>query len=147
MSHPTCDSHLLGGWCRGALAAAALGLIAVLAVARLVEPDPRGYGTHERLGLSPCAFLTLTGKPCPSCGMTTSFAWFARGRLDRAFSANAAGVLLAPTCLVIVPWLLASALRGRPWGTRTVAEPLVRLVVAIAAISLLAWTIRILRTT
>ena len=31
-------------------------------------------GTHQQLGLPPCNFVTLTGYPCPACGMTTSFA-------------------------------------------------------------------------
>src|SRR5207247_577108 len=52
--------------------AAALGMTALLGVARLVEPDLRGYGTHEQLGLPPCTFRLLTGIACPSCGMTTS---------------------------------------------------------------------------
>jgi len=54
------------------------GAIAMLVVARSVEPSPTGIGTHEQLGLPPCLFFKLTGLPCPSCGLTTSFAHAAR---------------------------------------------------------------------
>jgi hypothetical protein len=69
-----------------ALASGALG---VLALARLLSPDPRGYGTHLQLGLPACGFLALTGLPCPACGLTTCFAHLARGQLALAVRANA----------------------------------------------------------
>src|SRR5947209_2717631 len=94
---------------RGAMVLGAIGLAAVLGVARWLQPDPRGYGTHTQLGLFPCMFSQVTGYRCPSCGMTTSFAWFVRGRLDHSWRANPVGSLLAPTCAVLIPWLLAGA--------------------------------------
>jgi hypothetical protein len=133
------------GWpTRRALVLAALGLVGVLGVARQLEPDPRGFGTHTQLGLAPCAFALVTGHPCPTCGMTTSFAWFARGRFDRSWRANPAGSLLAPTCVALVPWLLAGAARGRPPGFRSLDRPLIGLVVATVALSLVSWTLRLI---
>ena len=123
---------------------AAIGLAAVLGVARRLEPDPRGFGTHTQLGLSPCMFAQVTGVLCPSCGMTTSFAWFVRGRLERSWRANPAGSLLAPACALLIPWLVAGAARGRPVGCRSLELPLIGLVVATVALSLLSWTIRLL---
>jgi hypothetical protein len=123
---------------------AALGLAAVLVVARRLEPDPRGYGTHTQLGLYPCMFFKVTGQPCPSCGMTTAFAWFVRGRFDRSWQANPVGSLLALTCVLLIPWLVAGAVRGRPVGCRSLEIPLIGLVVAAVALSLLSWTIRLL---
>jgi hypothetical protein len=76
--------------------------------------------------------------------MTTSFAWFARGRLDRSWQANPAGLLLAPACLALIPWLLAGAVWGRPLGFRSLETPLIGLVVATVALSLLSWLIRLL---
>jgi hypothetical protein len=129
---------------RWAMVLGAIGLAAVLGVACRLEPDPRGYGTHTQLGLFPCMFAQVTGYRCPSCGMTTSFAWFVRGRFERSWQANPVGSLLAPTCAVLIPWLLAGAARGRPIGCRSLEPFLIGLVVAIVALSLLSWTIRLL---
>jgi hypothetical protein len=126
------------------LVAAALGSAGVLGLAGWLEPDPRGFGTHEQLGLRPCAFAQLTGELCPTCGMTTAFAWSVRGRFLSAWRANPAGSLLAPTCAALIPWLLVSAVIGRPWGCRSLDQPLILLVVATVAFSLLAWTFRLL---
>ena len=125
------------------MALSALGLTAVLVVACYVTPDPRGFGTHTQLGLAPCAFKLVTGTPCPTCGMTTSFAWFARGRFGRSWRANPAGSLLAPVCLLMIPWLLTGAARGRPAGFRSVEGPVLVVVTATVALSLLFWTIRL----
>jgi hypothetical protein len=44
--------------------------------------------------LGTCTFLETTGLPCPSCGMTRSWVWAARGDLLRAMQYNLAGFLL-----------------------------------------------------
>ncbi|MCB9684329.1 MAG: DUF2752 domain-containing protein [Alphaproteobacteria bacterium] len=58
----------------------AVGISCVFVAAALVEPDPSGHGTHLRLGLGNCSFLTMTGWPCPMCGATTTFALMAHLR-------------------------------------------------------------------
>lgn len=141
--HPEKRARL--GWStRCALVLGALGLVTVLGVARCLEPDPRGFGTHTQLGLSRCTFQWVTGYRCPACGMTTSFAWFARGQFNRSWQANPVGSLMAPTCVVLIPWLLAGAALGRPIGFRSLEQPLIGLVVATVALSLLSWTIRLI---
>jgi hypothetical protein len=127
---------------RALLAAFALGLATILVVARGLSPDPKGYGTHTQLGLWPCAFQATTGRPCPTCGMTTSFAWSIRAEPAQAWRANPAGSLLAPTCLVMIPWLLLVSALGRPWPFRTLEQPLVGLSVAAVALTLISWTVR-----
>jgi hypothetical protein len=121
----------------------AAGLAAVFLVARRLEPSSSGYGTHMQLGLPPCNFYWVTGLRCPSCGMTTAFAWIVRGRFDRAWQANPAGVFLGATCLVLVPWFLLGAAIGRVPGFRSLETPMIALVVATVALSLLSWTIRL----
>ena len=128
---------------RGLMVGMALGLIMVFGLACWLEPNPKGFGTHTQLGLPPCQFVQLTGHLCPTCGMTTSFAWFARGRLDRVWESNPAALFLAPACLALIPWLLLGAALGRPIGFRSLETPLIGLVVATVALSLLSWIIRL----
>jgi hypothetical protein len=135
-------SERLGVTTRVLLAAFALGLMLVLVVARRLEPDPRGFGTHTQLGLLPCAFRATTGHPCPTCGMTTSFAWFARLELLRSWRANPAGSLLAPACFAMIPWLLFVSAQGCPRPFRTLEQPLVGMAVAVVALTIVSWTVR-----
>src|SRR4051794_1250360 len=120
---------------RWAMVLGAIGLAAGFGVARSLEPDPRGYGTHTQLGLYPCMFAQVTGSLCPSCGMTTSFAWFVRGRLERSWQANPGGSLLALSCVFLIPWLIAGAVLGKPVGARSLERFLIGLVVANVALS------------
>src|SRR5690349_23695282 len=101
---------LLVGW--------SLFLLGGFALAFSLSPDPRGFGTHQRLGLPPCTTRALFGIPCPSCGMTTSFANFVRGRFLQAARANTSGLLLAAVCAVQLPWIAASVARSRLIGVR-----------------------------
>jgi len=133
------------GWrARGGLAVLALGLAGVLATARALRPDPRGFGTHTQLGLGACAFRELAGKPCPSCGMTTAFAWSMRGRVDRAWRANPAGSLIAPICVLLIPWLTSASTTGRTWPFRSADVPLVTVVLMGVALALASWALRLL---
>lgn len=136
------SSPRLGAIARVGLSALAALLIGLVATAGRLTPDPRGYGTHEQLGLPPCAILRLTGRPCPTCGMTTSFAWFVRGELARSWRANPAGPAAAAACLALVPWLLAVAARGRPTGHRPVGATLMAAAVVAAAATVLVWVVR-----
>ncbi|RMH25002.1 MAG: DUF2752 domain-containing protein [Planctomycetota bacterium] len=80
---------------RAAGAVVALGALAVLVVAAWLRPDPSGHGTHEQLGMLPCTWAAVLDKPCPTCGMTTSFAYAAHGDLLGAVAAQPFGALLA----------------------------------------------------
>jgi hypothetical protein len=62
-------------------AAVAISCFAVLVVAARIPPSRTGVGTHSQWGFNECQFLQRTRLPCPTCGMTTSFAHFVRGNL------------------------------------------------------------------
>jgi hypothetical protein len=122
----------------------AIGLLALLAVAAWLEPDPQGLGTHQQLGLPPCTFRTLFGLPCPTCGMTTAWAHLVRGELGGALRANAAGALLAMLAVAGIPWLAGSAIRGRWLGRAPGGNVVAWLAVGVSLIALIHWGLRIL---
>ena len=93
--------------------ALAVPLLAVLAVAATLTPRKAGHGTHEQFGLPPCEFLQRTGYPCPSCGLTTSFAAMAHGQIGEAFRAQPFGVLLSSAVAVLAAAGLGEMLTGR----------------------------------
>lgn len=135
-----------GRWARCVLAILAVGLLGVLATARVLEPDARGFGTHTQLGLGECAFRELTGKPCPACGMTTAFAFSVRGRWVEAWRANPAGALIAPFLAVaLLPWLVVTSITGRTRPFRSADEPLVASVLIGVALALASWGVALLR--
>lgn len=120
-----------GPWYRGELASHTerlflmlFGLAGaiVLTIAVILPPSGSGHGTHQSLGLPPCSFLTVTGVPCLSCGMTTSFAHTVRGELPSAVAAQPFGTFLAVMTMVLVPIFFAGALSGR-----SVSRPIGRL--------------------
>lgn len=119
-------------------------LIVGFGVAWLLSPDPRGYGTHQQLGLPPCTFRFLFSRPCPGCGMTTCFAFFVRGQFVEAVRANAAGVVLASVCLLLIPWCLWSAFRGRLWMVSDPVPVVATLFVSLSTLIILLWAIRML---
>src|SRR5688572_11699523 len=124
------DPHAMTPSARRAAAAVSAGLALALLLASLLTPDARGYGTHEQLGLGECAFVRLWDMGCPSCGMTTSWAYLTQGDIRRAAGANVGGLLLGVYALVAIPWLLASALRGRWCSLR----PSLRLLLPLLAV-------------
>jgi len=117
--------------------------MSLLAVAGVLAPDPRGLGTHERLGLPPCTFRQLTGYRCPSCGMTTSWAHLVRGRVGQAFRDNPGGALLGLATGILAPWALISGWRGR-WLGRPLRERTVLIAVwGVIAVTLIDWSYRV----
>lgn len=69
--------------------------IAVFGVSRLFHPgeDPRWVYLPNGMQFGDtCAFLAVTGLPCPQCGMTRSWVWAARGHLATAFLYSPGGL-------------------------------------------------------
>lgn len=85
--------------------AVALPSSLVLGIAAWLTPSPDGYGTHQQLGLAGCSMLTMTGWPCPMCGMTTTFTHLAHFHLIE-------GALTQPFGLVLFSATVLFALAG-----------------------------------
>jgi hypothetical protein len=73
----------------------ALGALVVLIIAASLRADPSGMGTHKQLGLPVCGWIAASSVPCPTCGMTTSFANAASCRPIAAFISQPMGAFLA----------------------------------------------------
>jgi hypothetical protein len=104
---------------RSALLAVAAVLAAVFVVALRINPydedgRPLSMGTHTQLGMLPCNFVVMTGKPCPACGMTTSFALLVRGDVGASLRANWVGTAIAVIWAGLLVWAVASGVRGKP---------------------------------
>ncbi|NBT61963.1 MAG: DUF2752 domain-containing protein [Planctomycetota bacterium] len=98
-------------------------------------------GTHEQLGFPPCNFMILTGKPCPSCGMTTSFALMVRGDLGNALNANPVGSALAFFLMLVLPWGIASLWFGKTLFIRSIELTALIVLALFVGIALLRWGI------
>lgn len=81
-------------WGAGAVAA---GLLSLLSLSAWLTPAADGHATHTQLGLPACGWVVRFNKPCPTCGMTTSFARAAHGDFAGSLRAQpfAAGAVLA----------------------------------------------------
>ena len=130
-------------------------LVVLLGIAASLTPSPDGYGTHRQLvvpllgkgensQLPACSFLVMTGKPCPSCGMTTSWANLMKGRLWASANANVAGTALGLCALFTGPWMLISGLRGH-WLFGTLNERLILFVgIGLFVLTFGNWIVRLL---
>ncbi len=122
----------------------ALVAAAVLALAGWLQPDPSGMGTHAQLGFPPCTWPSAWGIPCPTCGMTTSFALTVRGRWLAAFLAQPVGFLAAVGTIAIVVLAGREAVTGRGWRVNWYRVPPGRVVIAVVILVLAAWGYKLL---
>lgn len=93
-------------------------LVGIFGIAFWINPydadgQPKTMATHTQLGMPPCNFVVVTGKPCPACGMTTSFALLVRGNVAASLKANWAGSLIAVLWALTMVWAFASGIAGR----------------------------------
>jgi hypothetical protein len=126
------------------LAAMGLGLLGLLSLAAILTPSPQGHGTHRQLGLPPCTFLALFGRPCPTCGMTTSWAFLVRGQWIFAFRTKVGGSLLGLLAVVAAPWMLCSAIRGEWLGISPNGRAVAYGSALLLLITLIDWILRLL---
>ncbi|MFQ5505999.1 MAG: DUF2752 domain-containing protein [Planctomycetota bacterium] len=110
-----------------------------------VEPDPRGYGTHERFGLAPCSWPVLYDMPCPTCGVTTAVSLLLHLRPVEAVLTQPFGVLTAMLGFVFLGLGSLHFWRGESLLARAAALPMAWVLGGIL-ISLLASWIYVIRT-
>lgn len=93
----------------------AVAWVFVTAVGLSLKPDAHGHGTHQRLGLPPCPSVLLFDRPCPGCGLTTSWTAFLHGDFALAFYAHALGPILylAYSAFAVGTFVLAA--KRRRW--------------------------------
>ena len=115
-----------------------------LVVACRLEPSPQNRGTHQQLGLPPCTLVVVTGHRCPACGMTTAWTHLVRGHWIGALRANVGGAFLGLLALFVVPWLLASAARGRWIGWVPDMNVLAWVLTSIMVVTLIDWGVRLI---
>jgi hypothetical protein len=121
----------------------ALGAWAVLLTALRLHADPRGFGTHQQLGLPPCGFAEATGIPCPGCGLTTSFTHMAHGHLLAAFGAHLMGPPLFLMTLAVALYAPYAIARARPLSTLLDSRATVPALVITAAAGVLTFVLRV----
>jgi hypothetical protein len=105
------------------------------------DGSARKMETHTQLGLPPCTFKEVTGLPCPSCGMTTSFSLLIHGDVWNSLRANFAGTALATVGLFYIPWSLISAWKGRFLFIRSLEMTLFRLSIVFMILLFGRWGI------
>lgn len=127
------------------LTAALLGAacLAMLVLGASLEPSPTGYGTHEQLGFPPCGWLAATGRPCPTCGMTTAVAAAAHGRWGEAIRAQPFAAAMALAAAVVFWGAVHVAVFGSRIGRVGARLLRPRWVWAVAAAWALSWAYKI----
>lgn len=87
--------------------------VVVTFVAALLHANPDGHGTHTQLGLPPCPSALLFDRPCPGCGLTTSWTALVHGDLAAAFHAHPFGPILYLAFTVTAFLALRGWIEGR----------------------------------
>ncbi len=108
-----------------------LASAALLFVAAWLDPSPIGLGTHEQMNMPSCGWITVMDLPCPTCGMTTAFAYAAEGSFVSSFLSQPLGFALAILTAALLwlglytsvtgsrlLWIMGRVWGGRLWGRR-----------------------------
>ena len=113
--------------------------LGLLAMGLFLEPDERGFGTHEKLGLQPCFPLKMWDIPCPGCGVTTSVTHAAHGDLVTSFLTQPLGLLLALTTVALLVYGLWLHVTGGDLWARLHALPWREVWMSVGGVAALAW--------
>lgn len=116
-------THIRGQW-----AWFGLWLATTIIGGFILKPDNHLHGTHTQLGLPKCYSVILWDRPCPGCGLTTSWTATMHGNLPLAFAAHALGPIIYG--LFTVSALLCAYGSFKKWRLRSDSK--------IATVSLIA---------
>ena len=117
----------------------ALAAVSLLVMAVTLKPSPSGIGTHRAMGFAACEFERTTRLPCPTCGMTTSFAWFVRGNWLASFYVQPMGFAVALFAGTIFWAGVYIAITGRPIQRLSRQLPMVWVVSVSMGFAIAAW--------
>lgn len=121
------------------LIGAFVALALFIALGFLVQPDERGFGTHEQLGLPSCKLMDWTGVPCPGCGVTTSVAFASRGHVVDSLRTQPFGLVVALTIVALPAWALALHLSGQDLYRALQSRRTAKIGLVLAVLLGLAW--------
>lgn len=120
-----------------------ISFLVIMGIAAWLKPDPSGIGTHTGLHLPPCGFYLLFHKPCPSCGMTTSFALVMHGHPIRAVRTQPAGVAVFLAAFAAWLYLPFGWKRRRPIEHILDSKAFLPVVLGLIVLILLVWAARV----
>lgn len=124
-------------------AGVALVCLALMVTAWKLTPAEEGIGTHTQMGMAPCSWPERFGKPCPMCGMTTSFSRAASTDFLGSFHAQPFGSLLVIGASVVF-WIgLYTAATGSHLGRLCAHSLRSRVIWATLALWLGGWVYKI----
>ncbi|HLX63447.1 MAG TPA: DUF2752 domain-containing protein [Planctomycetota bacterium] len=78
-----------------------LGALSVLAVSAIYKPETLPH-------IPMCSFKTMTGRPCPGCGLTRAFCAISHGRVGEAFYFNPFAFVFYAGMVGVALWPLAA---------------------------------------
>ena len=122
--------------------AAAILLIAgaMVALLRTLQPDPRGVGTHEQLGMAPCGWSQgADGIPCPTCGVTTAACHLVHLHPVEAVTTQPFGAVLALAGLVLAAMAAFCLLKQKSFLDLIARLPYGTIVVGFTVLLLASW--------
>ncbi len=121
------------------LVGAFVALVLFIVLGFVVQPDARGFGTHEQLGLPSCKLMDWTGVPCPGCGVTTSVAFAARGHVFDALRTQPFGLVVALTIVALPVWALALHFSGQDLYRALQSRATAKIGIVLAVLLALGW--------
>lgn len=127
---------------KGQIAWFGLWLAVTLIGTLYLEPSSAGHGTHTQLGLPKCYSVVMFDRPCPGCGLTTSWTATMHGNLPLAFSANALGPIIYSLFTLTALLALFGAIKKLRLRTETklATGALVALIVTFLAYGVIRFT-------